>query len=80
MVGNGYTNWAYDTSAAYLELAYWHSFISDDFYFKAKASKCSLSDVDPLPIDKTALCQNLTDEFETMIPNINIYNVIDNCY
>jgi hypothetical protein len=51
MVGNGCTNWAYDTSAAYLELAYWHSFIDDDFYFKAKKSNCSLSEVSPLPID-----------------------------
>jgi len=34
MVGNGVTNWAYDTNAAYLELAYWHSFIPDDFYFE----------------------------------------------
>lgn len=53
MVGNGVTNWAYDTSAAYLELAYWHSFIPDDFYFEVKRNNCSLSGFNLFPNDKT---------------------------
>ncbi len=32
MVGNGVTNWKYDTIPAFIEMAYWHSFISKADY------------------------------------------------
>lgn len=32
MVGNGCTNWKYDTEPAYLKMAYWHSLYSQETY------------------------------------------------
>jgi len=31
-VGNGVTNWNYDTTAAYVEMGYWHSLYDTDLY------------------------------------------------
>jgi len=33
MVGNGVTNWNYDTNPALIEMAYWHSIISPQLYY-----------------------------------------------
>lgn len=41
MVGNGVTNWKYDTTPAFVEMAYWHGLYDDDLY--AILSKCDLS-------------------------------------
>ncbi len=30
MVGNGVTNWTYDTTPAFVEMGYWHSLYSDE--------------------------------------------------
>lgn len=32
MVGNGVTNWKYDTIPATIDIMYWHSFISKEDY------------------------------------------------
>jgi len=32
MVGNGVTNWKYDTIPAYLEMGYWHSLYDTTTY------------------------------------------------
>jgi carboxypeptidase C (cathepsin A) len=31
-VGNGVTNWEYDTTAAFVEMGYWHSLYDTDLY------------------------------------------------
>lgn len=41
MVGNGVTNWKYDTTPAFVEMAYWHGLYDDDLY--ADLKKCDLS-------------------------------------
>lgn len=41
MVGNGVTDWKYDTTPAFVEMAYWHGLYDDDLY--AVLSKCDLS-------------------------------------
>jgi carboxypeptidase C (cathepsin A) len=33
-VGNGVTNWKYDTNSAFVEMAYWHSLYSTELYDK----------------------------------------------
>ena len=32
MIGNGVTNWTYDTQPAYFDMTYWHSIIGDDMF------------------------------------------------
>lgn len=41
MVGNGVTNWKYDTMPAFVEMAYWHGLYDDDLYKNIKT--CDLS-------------------------------------
>lgn len=36
MVGNGVTNWKYDTLPAFVEMAYWHGLYDDDLYDQVK--------------------------------------------
>ena len=80
MVGNGVTNWGFDTAAAYLDLAYWHNFVDSDFYWKVKGSGCSLAGVSKKPQFESEECNKLSDDFEDMLEGVNIYNVVDNCY
>lgn len=40
MVGNGCTNWKYDTTPAYLEMAYWHGLYDDATYQSMKDNDC----------------------------------------
>jgi hypothetical protein len=41
MVGNGVTNWKYDTFPAYIEMAYWHGLYSADMYDAIYENKCT---------------------------------------
>lgn len=40
MVGNGVTNWKYDTMPAYVEMAYWHGLYDLDMYNEIYAAGC----------------------------------------
>ena len=40
MVGNGCTNWNYDTTPAYLEMAYWHGLYDDALYKSMHDNDC----------------------------------------
>jgi len=41
MVGNGVTNWKYDTTPAFVKMGYWHGLYDDDLY--AVLKNCDLS-------------------------------------
>jgi carboxypeptidase C (cathepsin A) len=41
MVGNGVTNWKYDTTPAFVKMGYWHGLYDDDLY--AVLKDCDLS-------------------------------------
>jgi carboxypeptidase C (cathepsin A) len=43
MVGNGVTNWTYDTMPATLSMGYWHALYNDDLYDKMQKDKCDYS-------------------------------------
>lgn len=43
MVGNGVTNWKYDTEPAYIEMGYWHSLYDTKTYTEMKKDKCDYS-------------------------------------
>jgi len=43
MVGNGVTNWKYDTLPATVEVAYWRSLLNQETYDKIKEEKCDYS-------------------------------------
>jgi carboxypeptidase C (cathepsin A) len=40
MVGNGCTNWDFDTTPAYIEMAYWHGLYDTDLYNTIQENGC----------------------------------------
>ena len=79
MVGNGVTNWAYDTMPATIDMGYWRSIIGQDLsdQIGAKACNYSLIDFGKNPSDE---CMDLLDQVSTDIEYINIYNIYGDCY
>lgn len=45
MVGNGVTNWNYDTTPGAFEMSYWHSLIDKDLYMNASSNGCIFNGV-----------------------------------
>lgn len=76
MVGNGVTNWKYDTQPAFIEMAYWHGLYDDDLYNKLSQCDFSYPDFNT----PTADCQKLLDRFDSLTDNINVYDVFGKCY
>lgn len=78
MVGNGVTNWKYDTTPAFVEMAYWHGLYDDDLYSILKG--CDLSyynwDSDKLSDD----CKKAMTRFNELTAAINGYDVFGKCY
>jgi hypothetical protein len=79
MVGNGVTNWKYDTYPAYLEMGYWHSLYSTETYDAMLANNCDYSGLvfNQLPSDT---CMDLFNKFSVDTTDVNIYNILGECY
>lgn len=45
MVGNGVTNWTYDTMPATTDMGYWHSIMSQDIHDNIVAEDCDYSGI-----------------------------------
>lgn len=61
LVGNGVTNYTYDCSPAYVEMAYWHSLYSQEIYDAIKANNCDFGGM--YMQNATPACMDLFDEF-----------------
>jgi len=79
MVGNGVTNWKYDTIPAFIEMANAHSFMDPVDYQMMKSLGCDYSG---LEFDKpiSAECNDLLKRFEEFTKNINVYDILGKCY
>lgn len=80
MVGNGVTNWKYDTEPAFLEMGYWHSLYDTKTYDMMQEKKCdysSLATGGKLPSDE---CMDLYNSFATDTEKLNIYDIFGYCY
>ena len=47
MVGNGVTDWKYDTTPAFIEMSMWHGLIKRDLYDKMMQCNWAYIGVDP---------------------------------
>lgn len=79
MVGNGCTDWDFDTDQAYHEMAYWHSLYPGSVWEQMLALKCSYAG-NEFGISPTQECSDLQDIFEKAVNGINIYNIIGTCW
>lgn len=77
MVGNGVTNWTYDTQPAYVEMAYWHSLYDTTTYELMKNNSC---DFDLWNTNLSDICLGLLDKFNYAVKDVNVYNILGKCY
>ena len=78
MVGNGVTNWDYDTNTAYLDMAYWHSLMNTELHDKITAAQCDFTG--PYMSKATDECIGYLNEFDAMVADVNIYDIFGTCW
>ena len=78
MVGNGVTNWDYDTNTAYLDMAYWHSLMNTELHDKITAAKCDFTG--PYMRNVTQECLGYMNEFDSLVSDVNIYDIFGTCW
>jgi hypothetical protein len=79
LVGNGVTNWKYDTTPAYLEMGYWHGLYDTEMYQSLKDNQCDFSNAQ-WNTNITDTCNALMDRFNDLTSQINIYDIYGICY
>lgn len=82
MVGNGVTNWTYDTLPASFEFAYQRGLVDTDTHDKAKEYNCDFSKIGPGKGNATPVadCWPLIDRWTKLTEKIDIYNVYGKCW
>ena len=78
MVGNGVTNWDYDTNTAYLDMAYWHSLMNTELHDKITSAQCDFTG--PYMAQATDECIGYLNEFDNMVADVNIYDIFGTCW
>jgi len=78
MVGNGVTNWDYDTTNAYVDMAYWHSLYEPELYEQMQALQCDYNG--PYMTRTTPECFALLEQFDSLVANVNVYDIFGVCY
>lgn len=82
MVGNGVTNYRYDTDPAYIEMGYYHSLYSQETRDSMTFHACNYSMIyfdeyyDKLSPD----CKTLLNTFNTVTADVNVYDIFGYCW
>lgn len=77
-VGNGVTNWDYDTTPAYLEMGYGHSLYDTNLYEEMQKLNCDYGGSENNRM--TTECEVLLDEFSTYTEFVNVYDIFGTCW
>mmetsp|Transcript_4889 Transcript_4889/g.5965 ORF Transcript_4889/g.5965 Transcript_4889/m.5965 type:complete len:471 (-) Transcript_4889:188-1600(-) len=77
-VGNGVTNWEYDTTAGYIDMSYWHSLISEEMHEKFVKLDCDWNM--PYMLHVSDECMDLFSEFNTLTETVNVYDIFGTCW
>jgi len=77
-VGNGVTNWTYDTTPAYLSMGYWHSLYDTALYNQINEAQCDFSG--PYGTHITEQCNAWLDEFNSFTQYVNVYDIFGTCW
>jgi len=81
MVGNGVTNWNYDTIPASLEIAYQRGLMDQATYDKIEEWGCNFTTVAPLGGDATPVeCNSIIERWGMLTNKIDIYNIYGKCW
>ena len=77
-VGNGVTNWEYDTTQAYVDMAYWHSLMDEAMHDKFVELNCDWNM--PYMLNVSDDCMNLYSEFDSLVADVNVYDIFGTCW
>lgn len=83
MVGNGVTNWVYDTFPAFIEMGYWHGLYDTETYEKMHNNHCPIEYENFEFKDFSKMkkeCQEVVNRFNELTKDINVYNIFGKCY
>jgi carboxypeptidase C (cathepsin A) len=78
MVGNGVTNWNYDTNNAYVEMAFFHSLYDTTLYQQFKDNNCNFGGA--YLSQATPACLTLFSQFQSYTADVNVYDIFGICY
>ena len=78
IVGNGVTNWTYDTMPAYLSMGYWHSLYDTRLYAQMQAANCDFSG--PYQRNVSEECEGYAEEFASYTQYVNVYDIFGICW
>jgi len=79
IVGNGVTNWKYDTDPAFIKMGFWHGLYDYPMKKAMDDNKCDFSMMEFGNVLSTE-CQKLYDRFLELTATINTYDVYRHCY
>lgn len=80
LVGNGATDWKYDTTPSYLPMAYNHELMDKELYDVFVENNCTWYFRDVLPGHHPKVCQDAMDLFNKNTQRINWYDIYRNVY
>mmetsp|Transcript_6851 Transcript_6851/g.6062 ORF Transcript_6851/g.6062 Transcript_6851/m.6062 type:complete len:141 (-) Transcript_6851:153-575(-) len=78
MVGNGVTNWNLDVTPAWLQMAYWHGFYSDELKQKLDDNDCYYQ-YTPFVETPSPICEEAVHEFEQSLDYIDVTYIYGPC-
>lgn len=79
IVGNGVTNWTFDTLPAMVDTFYWHSLIDQDRYDRSKELGCNWAGVE-FGKDLSDECSDMLDYVSKTTARINPYDIFGTCW
>lgn len=81
MVGNGVTNWTYDTTPASMKFAYQRGLIDTETHMNSIKWGCDYSKVAPLNTSSSPVeCDNLVARWGQLVEKLDVYNVYAKCW
>ena len=79
MVGDGVTNWAYDTMPATLNMTYWHAIMGQEMYDAINENQCDYSGIN-FDIFPSGDCLDLYNQFLNLSSMLDMYNIFKPVY
>jgi cathepsin A (carboxypeptidase C) len=76
IVGNGVTNYTYDTSPAYVGMGFWHALYDTSIHDKIEELGCSFANLD----QENPACAQLRRDFYKLVSKVNVYDVYRHCW
>lgn len=80
IVGNGVTNWKYDTVPAFVEMGFWHGLYDLNTYEAMKKNNCTYYFAGSGADNSSETCAQLMTTFNNLVGDINVYDVYGKCY